>query len=222
MSSVSIHLHSPSLKRRRARYPRNGERTRRRLIRAAIRLFSARGYDGVSVDQVAGAAHVDKALVYHYFKGKEDLYRAALREVYQRPDGAEQGALRLGASAPEKLAHLLRAMAGFLEENPEYVRLLLWENLGQGRRLQKRERILGKSFLPEFNRIIEDGIASGELRPKLDPAHLFIAFIGLCFTYHSNRHFLEQEIGAPLGDSAARAVGLSHAVQLVLHGIVRR
>jgi AcrR family transcriptional regulator len=213
---------TPAIKRRPARFPRNGERTRSRLIRAAIRLFSARGYDGVSVDHVASAAHVDKALVYHYFSGKEDLYRAALREVYQRPDAAEQGALRLGASAPEKVAHLLRAMAGFLEENPEYVRMLLWENLGQGRRLQKRERILGKSFFPEFNRIIEEGIASGELRPKLDPAHLFIAFIGLCFTYHANRHFLEQEIGVALGDSAVRAAGLSHAIELVLHGIIRR
>ncbi|WP_395103594.1 TetR/AcrR family transcriptional regulator [Actinomadura sp. SCN-SB] len=67
--------------------PRNGQRTRRRLsvderrdelIEAALQLFSTRPPEDVSIDDVAAAAGASRALVYHYFGGKYELYLAAL------------------------------------------------------------------------------------------------------------------------------------------------
>lgn len=67
--------------------PKNGQRARRRLsvderrdelIEAALQLFSTQPPEDVSIDDVAAAAGASRALVYHYFGGKYELYLAAL------------------------------------------------------------------------------------------------------------------------------------------------
>jgi len=44
-----------------------------RIVMAATRLFSRKGYDATSVNEIAREANVTKALIYYYFKGKEDI-----------------------------------------------------------------------------------------------------------------------------------------------------
>src|SRR4051794_17797661 len=48
------------------------------LIAAALELFSNRQPEDISIDEVADAAGASRALVYHYFGGKQELYLAAL------------------------------------------------------------------------------------------------------------------------------------------------
>jgi AcrR family transcriptional regulator len=52
----------------------SGQDTRRRILAAAGELFSARGYDDVTVRDIAAAADADPALVIRYFKSKNDLF----------------------------------------------------------------------------------------------------------------------------------------------------
>jgi len=56
---------------------RDPERRRRVLLDAAILEFSTYGLGGARVDRIAERAHTNKAMVYHYFGSKEDLYLAA-------------------------------------------------------------------------------------------------------------------------------------------------
>nr|BFE32516.1 TetR/AcrR family transcriptional regulator [Actinomadura rugatobispora] len=75
------------------RAQRPAPRTRRRLsvderrdelIEAALQLFSTRPPEDVSIDDVAAAAGASRALVYHYFGGKYELYLAALGSAAKR------------------------------------------------------------------------------------------------------------------------------------------
>lgn len=52
--------------------------TRHDILHAARELFAARGYERTTIRAVAAAAHVDPALVHHYFGTKDDLLAAAL------------------------------------------------------------------------------------------------------------------------------------------------
>ncbi|MFF8917899.1 TetR/AcrR family transcriptional regulator [Streptomyces sp. NPDC015032] len=54
--------------------------TRHRLLSAATELFAARGFDKVSVAEIAEAAEVSKMTVFNYFAGKEDLVLAPMAE----------------------------------------------------------------------------------------------------------------------------------------------
>lgn len=199
---------------------RNPDRTRRKLLDAAIRLFSARGYHGVAVDQIVDAAKVNKRMVYHYFGSKDGIYQAAFKEVYTRIDSIEFHAVERGRSPREKLTRLLESYFEFLVDNPEFTQLLQWENADKGRNIGKRDHFLSKNtFMERFRQIVAEGIAAGEFRQNLDVTHLLIHFIGLCFIYHSNRYSLSQSLEVDLGDSGVRAAGLSQVLELVFEGI---
>lgn len=52
----------------------SGQDTRRRILAAADELFSARGYEAVTIRDIAAAANADPALVIRYFESKVDLF----------------------------------------------------------------------------------------------------------------------------------------------------
>ncbi len=203
--------------------PRNPDRTRRRLLQSAIKLFAKHGFHAVSVDEIVDQAKVNKRMVYHYFGSKDALFEAALVEVYSRIESIEIHAIESGSSPREKLAHLLESYFDFLDAEPEFTRLLQWENLEKGRHLTKENHLLTKNpFFARFRGIVEDGIVAGEFRNDLDIPHLLIHFIGLCFIYHSNRFSLSQSLDLDLGSIAVKKQGLKQVLTLVFDGIAKR
>lgn len=54
---------------------------RRQLVTLGAKLFSARTYDEVSIDELARAAGISKGLLYHYFPTKRDFYVATVRHA---------------------------------------------------------------------------------------------------------------------------------------------
>lgn len=90
------------------------DRRRDELIEAALDLLSKRGPEEVSVDDVAQAAGASRALVYHYFGTKQDLYAAALSkaaaELTRRLSQVEPGDTPL-----ERLDRAVRAFVAFAD-----------------------------------------------------------------------------------------------------------
>jgi len=84
-------------------------------MEAALELFGRRDAEGVSIDDVAAAAGASRALVYHYFGGKQELYVAALKNA-----GAQlEARLRPheGGRPLEELADGLNRYFDFVEEH---------------------------------------------------------------------------------------------------------
>ena len=88
-------------KRARARTPRprrgrDGQATRHGLLAAATELFAARGFDGVSVEQIAQRAGVTKALINYHFGGKHKLYvtimTSTFSDIVDRVESTSAGA----------------------------------------------------------------------------------------------------------------------------------
>jgi AcrR family transcriptional regulator len=70
----------PSTREKTVKRPDEEQRTRERILSTAERLFAERGFNGVSVRELAGAARVNIALIGYHFSSKEGL----LSEVYRR------------------------------------------------------------------------------------------------------------------------------------------
>ena len=66
----------------RERERRDPAATRQALLRAAEELFSARGFDGVPIEDIAERAGVNKALISYHFRGKRGLYAAVLESAF--------------------------------------------------------------------------------------------------------------------------------------------
>jgi AcrR family transcriptional regulator len=91
------------------------DRRREELIAAALELFSKHDAEDVSIDDVALSAGASRALVYHYFGGKQELYVAALRsaadELEARLHPQQEG------RPIDELAAGLRRYFDFVEEH---------------------------------------------------------------------------------------------------------
>lgn len=196
--------------------------TRERILRSALALFSRSGYDGVSVDEVVKRARINKRMVYHYFGDKDGLYAAALARVYGQLTAVEADIFRDQPSAAEAIERVVTAYFRFLEDTPEFVNLLLWENLQGGRHLAALDAEVTKApVLEALQQIIDRGIDSGEIRPDLDRRHMLINLIGLCLVYFSNRHTLSRTVGIDLSRPEELQRGLRQAVSLAQHGFLQ-
>jgi AcrR family transcriptional regulator len=93
------------------RVPR-GQETRERILAEALRLFAARGFARVSVEEIADAAGVTKGAVYHWFADKDDLGRELQHDLYQR-----LSAVSLRAIDPDgdTIENMRRSFGAYLE-----------------------------------------------------------------------------------------------------------
>jgi len=202
---------------------RNPDRTKRRLLQAAIRLFSEKGYHGVSVDEIVAKAKSNKRMVYHYYGSKNDIYLAALVDVLGRLESVEFQAVVAKGRADQQLRDLLVAYFKFLDANPEFYRLLLWENLERGRHMARSASKLSKNpFTERFRLIIEDGVRQGIFRAPADIRHLLVNFIGLCFIYYSNYHSLKISLGLDMDSPKVREMRVTQVVDLAFHGLLAK
>src|SRR6516164_10118921 len=55
--------------------------TRKRIIETGVRIFTARGIEAATVDEIAAAANVGKGTIYNYFETKEDIVVAFLVDI---------------------------------------------------------------------------------------------------------------------------------------------
>ncbi|MBE34631.1 MAG: TetR family transcriptional regulator [Opitutaceae bacterium] len=196
------------------------EPVRERLLRAATKCFAQNGYRGTTVDEIVAAAKVNKRMVYHYFQSKERLYHAVLIEAYRGLEVIEVDTFSHAEGIDALTGKVVRAYFGFLEAHPEFVRLMLWENLNDGRGLALADSKLSKDpMLRALTQLLDQGIAAGRIRIDMDARHLLISLIGLCLVYSSNRYTLSQALRMDLGSRAVREKGIKHVTQLLLDGI---
>jgi AcrR family transcriptional regulator len=97
---------------------------REQLIEIARTVFAEKGFDGVSVEEIAARAEVSKPVVYEHFGGKEGLYAVVVdREVLQLL-GMMREALTSG-SPRLLLEQAAFALLNYIEESPEGFRILV-------------------------------------------------------------------------------------------------
>jgi len=196
--------------------------TKEKLLKVAIDLFSKKGFDGTTVDEIVNAAKVNKRMVYHYFGSKEAIYREVLKEVFKRLQNVELETIHPKDSIEKTVEDLVRAYFAFLAANPDFVNLLLWENLGKGRHLQPELVALSKApILNLLNKVLKEGARLGQIRKGLDSNHLFINMIGLCLIYFSNSYTLTHTVGLDLESPAVLETGLQQVLRLLKYGILK-
>lgn len=147
--------------------PTTPDKTREKILRAALREFSARGLAGARTDAIADAAKVNKALIYYYFKNKESLYAAAFEEVLNNVLQNTHAVLETKCTPGE---HLLRLALNHFDRiltQHEFQSLIQQEMV----RFQHGEStsmpsLAVKIFTPLLKKIqetVQQGIRTGEL-----------------------------------------------------------
>jgi len=182
----------PRLKPEAAPEPRTNDpdRTMADILAVATREFSDKGLSGARIDEIAAATRTSKRMIYYYFGSKEGLYIAVLEEAYRRIRSIE-AELHLEDLPPEDA---LRKLVGFTFDyqlaNPDFIRLVMTENIHRGVFLEQSKTIqqLNVPAILAVRSIYERGVREGVFRSGVDPLDLHMSISALCFFNVSNRH----------------------------------
>lgn len=156
---------SPAPARRRGRPGHDREA----VLRAAIELFIAQGYDATSISDLAGSLGVTKSAVYHHFSSKESLLGAALDEALAGLDAAVEQAARAGdeRSAHDRLRDTIVAAVRILAAHRPAVTLLL--RVRGNSELEVAALARRRRIDDDLARLVADAVAEGSLRSDLPP-----------------------------------------------------
>lgn len=193
----------------RNKYP---EETQRKILDIAFRLFSEKGYDHTTIQDIVDALGMSKGAVYHHFKSKEDI----LDHLYDRyyVDSNMFSMMEdPSLSGLEKLRELLRrqladpgkldidGIAVSFERNPQLIQLMLTTSVRDG--------------APIIQRLLEEGITDGSItaaQPKeLAESCLILLNLWAGIFSHNQEEFMDKfrflkamtdALGCPVFDQA--------------------
>jgi AcrR family transcriptional regulator len=183
---------------------------REEIIAAAVKLWASRGYHATSVSDLCDATGIGKGALYHHIGSKEEI----LYEIHTRfaDPILEFGktVLASDATASEKLTRIGRGLLSLIHQYQDYVTIFYREVGSLSEELFQNVRVKRREFERVIDRIIEDGIASGEFRPL--PVHLTtLAFLGM----HNYSYAWYQPHGALSDEEIAK-----HFADIFLSGLV--
>ena len=197
---------------------RNPARTKAAILSAATAIFAEKGFGGARVDDIAARAAINKRMLYHYFGGKEALYKAVLEDTYVGIRSAE-AELRLADRDPEEAMRQLTAFTwNYFLDHPEFLSLLNTENLMQGRYVRASKRIIAlhSPMIALLRDTLQQGVQEGRFRPGVDPVELYISIASLSWFYLSNRWTLSAIFRRDLGKPARIARHGRHIVDVIM------
>ena len=159
---------------------------RSHILNEAARLFVTRGYDGISMREIAASCHISKPGLYYYFIDKEDLFLAILESSLEELTALISEARSQAGGAPQKLGFFIHAIFTRLPlERRALIRLAAQEmnKLSQ----QKRERFSSRyhtAFIGGIADILREGIQRNEIRP-VEAEMAAWAFLGMMYPFFS-------------------------------------
>lgn len=175
---------------------RPAEYTRQSILKAAVRLFAEKGYQGASVRDIVAKARVNQAAINYHFKGKDGLYLELLKTAFEKL--TEQAGFD-----PDKLKSLTREEAVhnfvlqqlrpllFRDELSLYIRMFAWESGHPSKVFRKFMAANVSSYLTAAVDIVQRFLPPGtDRRVALWGA---IWLMGQCSTFVRNRELFEQE-----------------------------
>jgi len=168
------------------RRQREKEQRKTEITDAAERLFFLRGYEDVSMDDIARSVELNKATLYRYFENKETLFATIVLRGIEILKEKYLECMEQEAPGIVKVALMGQAYYRFSEEYPEYLRLIHVYGSERFSKENPHTAEIGKGY-GTCRRILQDaireGIGDGTIRADLDPflasMYLMISFMGI-------------------------------------------
>ncbi|MCU0818846.1 MAG: TetR family transcriptional regulator [Beijerinckiaceae bacterium] len=194
------------------------EGVKRNILAAAREAFVELGFAGARVDDIAARTATSKRMIYYYFGDKRSLYVAVLEEAYSGIRGHEQHLDLLAMPPREALARLAGETFDYHAKHPEFVRLVMDENIHYARHIEQSERIqaLNLTALATIRTVYDRGMADGVFRAGLEPIDIHVTISALSFYNMSNRATIRALFGHDMGSTDALEKRRAQVIDTVL------
>lgn len=190
----------------------------RAILEVAIRLFAEKGFDGVSMNDIAQAAGVSKANVFHHFGNKDSLYLATLRSACSTTHQLIESTANADGDYQQRLAAFLRHHLESLLENDQASRLVMREVIESGPQRGKAlaEQVFSEYFF-DLIAIVLEGQKLGVLKKQFDPAVLAMMLVSNNIFFFQAQQVLRHFPNASFADDPAAYS--RQVMDVLLHGI---
>lgn len=202
---------------------RNADRSREAILCAAEELFSERGFEGVSLSEIATAAGLSRGTPSYFFGSKATLYKTVLERVFRDREQATGQACRplvawanSEGDAPLRppMAEAVEGYLAFLLQRPSFVRLMQREDLAGASRLKavRRESKAIKEAFAAVRAVADKrGLGTFEVEDAV------LVFVSLTFSPLAQRSTFMASLGRDLGNATARNRHIELVVDQLLH-----
>jgi len=138
------------------------------VLLVAARAFTERGYEGTSMQDLAGRLGITKSAIYHHVSGKEELLRLATDRALDGLSEVTAEAVAMDGKAIDRLEHAVRRSVEVLIDDLPYVALLL--RLRGNTPAEKRAIARRREIDHAIGDLVAQAEAEGDVRPDVDPA----------------------------------------------------
>jgi AcrR family transcriptional regulator len=200
------------------------EGTKRNIVEIATQVFAHKGFSGARVDGIAARTRTSKRMIYYYFGSKEGLYIAVLEAAYQSIRSIEV-TLDLEHQPPEAALRTLVAFTfDYQNAHPEFVRLVMNENMLNAAYLSRSRTIrrLNNVVIDVLEDLLARGHRAGIFRRGLDPIEVHMTISALCVFNVANRATFSTIFKREMASKAALAKRRAEVVDIVLSYVMSR
>lgn len=168
------------------RRQREKEQRRTEILEAAERLFFSRGYEKVTMDEIAREVELNKATIYLYFKNKETLFATIVLRGVEILKEKYLQCMEKQVPGIVKVALMGQAYYHFAEEYPEYLRVIQFYGSERFSKENPCTAEIGQGYGTcrlLLRDAVREGIADKTIRADLDPfltsMYLMTSFMGI-------------------------------------------
>ena len=198
------------------------ERSRERILRAALEEFARKGFDGTTTAAIARHAGVTQPLVHYHFNSKVALWKAAVHSAFAASALAFAGVEQelCGLDGIDQLKVMTRRYVRFSASHPELARIVSHESMQGGERLEwLNDEAIGGRF-DWFGDLFQKGVADGWMKPL--PVMHVLSCIGASGAYlFMVRASVLETYGVDVTDPVVVEQHADTVIEMFFHGLVQ-
>jgi AcrR family transcriptional regulator len=136
------------------------ELRRSEILTAATEVFAAKGFDDTLMEEIARAAGLAKGTLYLYFKSKDEIYQAVVRQTLDEVDELTRQHVEASPSFADRYAAFIRVRIAFWQDHHMLYRVIL----SMGRAPSYRQQSIGwqREAVEYLASLLEQGATAGE------------------------------------------------------------
>lgn len=136
-------------------------KTKRRIFNTAIKMFSEKGYDNTSVEEITAIAGVAKGSLYYHFSKKEDIFDMLLKEGFELLKNNIEIKTKNCTTALEKIKAVILIQIKVIVKYEYFLNVVFSQLWGEEEKNKKCKKAVFQ-YIKIIEKIVNEGIANGE------------------------------------------------------------
>jgi AcrR family transcriptional regulator len=163
------------------------------IFEAAMAVFSEKGFEKATVDEIAERVGIAKGTIYYNYGSKKNLFLSLIEEGIERLETAVKKEIARRNNILTQLEAVITVQLQFFEDYKNYCKVLLSEVWGQNTRWEEKAEQIRSGYLSIIRDLIEAGKSQGLIKRGLHTGTTASALFGMVGIAALDRFLFEKE-----------------------------